>query len=222
MKLPKAILPLLLSIGSLHAAPILHVHWTFDKEMSLKLPFADQKDRSFAPARVLDLSFPLGRSDTATQMKDVPFPTGYSRPSGPSRGSIVTPATPSQFDSESLGYKLVLEGSQEGPYIRLLGTLLMRISSNEQSVFGEESGPIYFDTDTKGLLLIGQHGDKVNESLMRKTGRPLGSPNTANMARLKTAESHFQVNAKPGKTYALTLTGPEGPVRATVSCTVEP
>jgi len=222
MKFLPPFLILLFTIRLASADPVVQVHWAFEKEMPLQLDPAARANYSYTPARVLDLSFPLDREETTTQMKGIPFPTGYERPSAPSKEGLITPSTPYGFDTQNLGYKLVLEATHDGSYIRLIGSLLIRTGVSQQSIFGEESGPIYLDPKTKGVLVTAPSGDKAAGKLPPKKGLELLSPNVGNMVRLKTAESNFQVNALPGKTYTLNLTGPDGPVKATVRCALEP
>lgn len=103
-----------------------------------------------------------------------------------------------------LGYEIKQTANREGSLIRLVGSFTLRDATAEQSVFGEDSGPIYEPT-----------------SINSKTKRVILSPNVGNMARIRTMESWFQVNAIPGKTYTVTLTGLDGkPLKATVRCTL--
>lgn len=177
------------------------VEWSFAK----KLPPVDFTSQPFQPAKNLKIAFPLGQSHTENQTRAVPFASEFAPPTPMGDGTIaVVPATPLSFDTEAIGYQLQIHAEQVGAQVRLVGTLLMREAAAEQGVFGEDSGPIHADVVVDG-----------------KKQRIQLTPNTAKMARVKSAESRFQINALPGKSYTITLAGPNGPVTAKVRCRVE-
>lgn len=207
MKITPVFLAWLLALGSLCGAPatrnpVLRVEWTFQEDMSVRLPKYAKSLETRLPRR-LDFRLPYGEPLAISKMKAIPFPSEFEPPQRLEKEGIVTPSTPSQFEPQDLGYKLEVQAAPAKGGVRLLGRLVIRAASVEQGVFGEETGPIYASVKNAGI-----------------PKRVLLTGNFANTARLKTVESFFQLNALPGKTYAMTLSGPDGPVKVKVRCTI--
>lgn len=195
----KFIALLLLSVVALHAAPKVEVEWTFEKKPAEINPATNVR---FQPAQKLKVLIPMGKSHAVNEMTETPLPLMFAPPEPrTTENGILIPSTPLAFRTETSGYKLEFEAEQTGPYIRIVGVLVMRDIRLEQGVFGEESAPIYTDAVVDG-----------------KKQRILLSPNNADTARVQSTESRFQVNALPGKTYTVTLQSPQGPIKAKVRC----
>lgn len=139
-------------------------------------------------------------SATISSCKNFFSPTEFDKPEmirGKDGSVTCIPIFPKQFQQSNLGWKLTYKVSEQNGIIVLVGTAVYSEASLANAVYGEFSGPIYETVKGKKVKM---------------------SENIARSGALDTSTTHFQLFAKPGKSYTVQLKKINVWVPATITC----